>query len=203
MEKNNTFVGTSGAVFCLITTCVMSSSGIVVLISDLVPAGPTSSIEAFLAANFTNVTEVRHGNYANTTLTTTQDAINGTGAFAGNGAADLVIIGRSLGSADYASGLSDLYNTLSIPVVNFTAYTTRGVGNRLGWHSGAATTTTSVLGNESTVTAAGASIFGIDAGTYDLISPVSITDSTFNGLSAGTTGYGGGLKYSRPSVRMS
>lgn len=171
---------------------VMPSSAIVVLISDLVPADPTNSIEAFLAANFSNVTEVRHGDYSNTTLETTQDAIFGTGVFAGSGAADVVILGRSLGSGGYANGLSDLYNTLPVPVVSFTAYTARGLGNRLGWHTGSATSLTSVLGDESTVTMAGVTILGLAEGAYDLVSPVSELDSTFNGLSAGVLGYGGG-----------
>ena len=63
------------------------SSALVIMISDLVP-GSGGNIETFLSTNFTNVTEIRHANYANFAAAGTQDALNGTGAFAGGGAAD-------------------------------------------------------------------------------------------------------------------
>ena len=55
------------------------SSAIVVMISDLVPAGETN-IENFFETQFTNVTQIRHSNWANFAAATTQDALNGTGA---------------------------------------------------------------------------------------------------------------------------
>jgi len=167
-----------------------TSSALVVMLSDLAPVG--SPLEAFLNANFTNVTQIRHANYALFSGAAAQDALNGTGAFAGMGAADVVIIGRSLGSADYDNFDAAGYNGLSIPVVNLTSYTARQDGNRMGWHASGATGGTSVAGAETTVTAAGAGILGLAAGPHDLVSEVSLTDSTFNGLAAGTTAFGGG-----------
>jgi uncharacterized protein (TIGR03382 family) len=180
------------AVLSVLAAGTSTSSALVVLISDLVPAGPAGALEAFLSSNFTNVTEIRHANYANFAAAGTQDAILGTGAFTGNGAADVVIIGRSLGSADYDAFDAAGYNTLSIPVVNLTSYTARQDGNRMGWHASGATVGTSVAGVESVVTTAGAAILGLAAGSYDLLTEVSATDSLFNGLAAGTTAFGGG-----------
>ena len=76
------------------------SSALVIMLSDLVP-GSGGNIETFLSTNFTNVTEIRHSNWANFNAAGTQDALNGTGAFAGGGAADVVVIGRSLSSGHY------------------------------------------------------------------------------------------------------
>lgn len=162
------------------------SSALVVLLSDLVPADPAGNIESFFTNNFTNVTEVRHANYAN--FAGSADAINGTGAFAGQGAADIVVIGRSLSSGDYDAFDAAGYNGLTIPVISFTSYTTRQDGNRLGWHASGATTNKPIAGDETTVTADGMAILGVPAGTYDFL------DGTvnFNGLGAGTDAYGGG-----------
>ena len=157
----------------------MSSSGIVVLVSD---TEATSEIDDFLNANFANVTEIRNANYADFGAAGTQDALLGTGAFAGSGAADVVIIGRNLGSAAYSGGAADGYNALSIPVISFTSYVSRGgVGDRLGWHSGSASSNISTLGAETTLTASGQAFFGI-AGPVDWHESVG---DTFNGLGIG------------------
>lgn len=166
----------------------MSSSAVVVLLSDGVAPG-TGVLEGFLNSSFGNVTQIRHGNFALYSAATTQDALNGTGAYAGMGAADVVIIGRTLASADYDAFDSSGYNTLTIPVVALTSYTVRQDANRLGWHASAASTTQLVAGNETTVTAAGASVLGLPVGTYDLndLNP----GGDFNGLGVGTASYGG------------
>ena len=59
------------------------SSALVIMLSDLVPADSAGNIETFLSTNFTNVTEIRHSNWANFNAAGTQDALNGTGTFAG------------------------------------------------------------------------------------------------------------------------
>lgn len=156
------------------------SSAIVVMISDLTPAG--APIEDFFNDNFTNVTEIRHGNFANFSAPASQDALNGTGAFAGQGAADVFVIGRSLSSGGYDAGDADGYNGITIPFINMTSYTAREAGNRLGWHTGSATNGGSRNGAETTVTAAGASILGVAAGTHDFWSD----DPNFNGLGTST-----------------
>ncbi|MGC6463999.1 MAG: PEP-CTERM sorting domain-containing protein [Akkermansiaceae bacterium] len=173
------------AVTCLAASTA-PSSGIVVMISDLTPSG--APIEDFFNDNFSNITEIRHGNFANFSAAASQDALNGTGAFAGQGAADVFVIGRSLSSAGYANGDSDGYNGISIPFINFTAYTARDLGNRLGWHTSSANNASSRVGDETTVTAAGAAILGLAAGDFDFFTD----DPNFNGLSVGTTGFGGG-----------
>lgn len=176
----------------LLALSAAPSPAIVIVLSDLVPAGPGGSLESFLNSNFTNVTEIRHGNYANFAAAETQDALNGTGAFAGNGPADLVIIGRSLSSGDYDAGDSDGYNALTIPMVNFTSYTARTTGNRLGWHGSAASTDKVTTGVETTVTLAGSAILGLGEGTYDLVEVLDNSVGSFNGLAIGTVAFGGG-----------
>jgi len=176
----------------IVAASVLPSSGIVIVLSDLVndAAVPVQNIENYLNSNFSNVTEIRHGNYANFADGGTQDAINGTGAFAGSGAADVVIIGRSLSSGGYSGGAADGYNALAIPVVSLTSYTVRTAGNRMGWHSGSTTTNKVIAGDETTVTAAGASILGVAAGTHDLLVASAAAADTFNGLGLGTVGDG-------------
>ncbi|MDG2124083.1 MAG: hypothetical protein P8J87_10320, partial [Verrucomicrobiales bacterium] len=114
------------AVFSTLSFLAVSavpSSAVVVVLSDLVPAG--SPLEDFFSNNFTNVTEIRHANYANFSSAASQDALNGTGPHAGNGPADVFVIGRSLSSGDYDAGDADGWNGISIPFVNLTSYTAR------------------------------------------------------------------------------
>ena len=168
------------------------SSALVIMISDLVPADSAGNIETFFSTNFTNVTEIRHSNWANFNAAGTQDALNGTGAFAGGGATDVVIIGRSLSSGHYDNFDASGYNSLTIPVVSLTSYTVRQNGNRMGWHGSSTTTGQQIGGDESLVTAGGASILGLAAGSHDLLSAVAAAADNFNGLGAGTTALGGG-----------
>ena len=168
------------------------SSALVVMLSDLVPADSAGNIETFLSSNFTNVTEIRHSNWANFNAATTQDALNGTGAFAGGGAADVVVIGRSLSSGHYQNGAAAGYNSLTIPVVSLTSYAVRQNGNRMGWHGSSTTTGQQIGGDESLVTAAGATIFGLTAGSHDLLQAVAAAADNFNGLGTGSTAFGGG-----------
>ena len=168
----------------------VSSPALVVVISDLSSGSASSTIADFFTDNFINVTEIRHGNFANFSAAASQDALNGTGIYAGGGPADVFVIGRSLGSGEYDSGASDGYNALTIPFINFTSYTARQDGNRLGWHASGATGDKSVAGAETTVTAAGSTIFGVAPGTYDFYA--GNPSNTFNGLGAGTSAYGDG-----------
>lgn len=183
IKKNLTMLASLSA----LALSTASSSALVVMLSDLAPVG--SPLESWIQSNFTNVTEIRHGNWAN--FAASADARDGTGAFAGGGAADVVIIGRSLGSGDYASGNSDGYNGIAIPVVSLTSYTVRTLGNRMGWHNSSTTTATLIGGAESTVTAAGASILGVGAGLQDLLVAGDPAADSFNGLGA-TGDLGGG-----------
>ena len=96
----------------------------------LVSALDTSEIEAFLAANYSDANVTAAGDFSNFNAASTQSALDGV---------DLVIIGRSLSSSAYANGNADGYNGLEIPVLNFTSYTARNAGNRMGWHTGSAT----------------------------------------------------------------
>ncbi len=156
------------------------ASALVIMISDLSPAG--APIEAWFTDNFSNVTEVRHGDFANFSNAASQEALNGTGAYAGMGAADIFVIGRSLSSGGYGSGNADGYNSIAIPFINMTSYTARGAGNRLGWHDGSAGNTGSRNGEETTVTAIGGALLGVPAGTYDLWTD----DLNFNGVGTST-----------------
>ena len=164
----------------------------VLLISTNVAAtaAPTS---AFFTDNFSNITEVRIGNYANFGLAATQDAVNGTGAFAGMGVADFVVFNRLISSTDYQNNVSAGYNTINIPVVSLTSFVTRPDTGRLGWHTGgvlANGNTNNTAGNETTLTAAGAAIFGGTSGTtVDWFVRQSGT-ADFNAPGSGTVGEG-------------
>ena len=147
----------------------------------LVSALDTSEIEAFLAANYSDANVTAAGDFSNFNAASTQSALNGV---------DLVIIGRSLSSSAYANGNADGYNGLEIPVLNFTSYTARNAGNRMGWHTGSATNNKSVAGNETTITAAGSNLLGVPAGAYDLFD--TNVGGDFNGLGTGTASVGGG-----------
>jgi hypothetical protein len=135
-----------------------SSPAVVIVLSDGQAPGPSGVLESFFNSSFGNVTEIRHANYSLFDSAATRDALNGTGAFAGLGPADVVIIGRTLASADYDEFGAAGYNTLAIPVVSLTSYVVRQDANRLGWHASGATTDKSVVGSETTITAAGALI---------------------------------------------
>jgi hypothetical protein len=171
----------------LLLAGTMSSSAVIVVLSDGQPAG--SALEGFFNSSFNNVTEIRHANFSLFSSTATQDALNGTGAYAGFGAADVVIIGRSLASGDYDLDASNGFNGLSIPVVSLTSYVARQDGDRLGWHGSGASTDKLIAGSETTITSSGASILGFAAGTYDFITS---PDGSFNGLGGGTSAFGGG-----------
>jgi hypothetical protein len=176
----------------LLLAAKATSSGVVILLSDTVAPGPVGVLETFLNTSFNNVTEIRHANFALFSAQVTQDALLGTGAFNGLGPTDVVIIGRSLASADYDNFDAAGYNALSIPIVSLTSFVARQDANRLGWHASGATQDKSVVGAETTVTSLGASIMGVAPGTYDFALPPSGTDSLYNGLAAGTTAFGGG-----------
>ena len=157
------------------TTSFASAANILVSASD------TSEIEAFLAANYSDANVTAAGDFSNFNAASTQSALDGV---------DLVIIGRSLSSSAYANGNADGYNGLEIPVLNFTSYTARNAGNRMGWHTGSATNNKSVAGNETTITAAGSNLLGVPAGAYDLFA--NNVGGDFNGLGTGTASVGGG-----------
>ena len=156
-----------------------SSMGSASAVNILVSASDTSEIEAFFATNFTDANVVSAGNFSDFESAATQDALDGI---------DLVVIGRSLASSDYANGRADGFNGLSIPVINFTSYTARNLGDRMGWHAGSASGGQLVAGDETTITAAGALVLGIPEGDYDLFD--TNVGGTFNGLGTGTVGDG-------------
>lgn len=188
-NKTIRLISQAAAIFMATTS---ASSGVVILLSDTVAPGPGGVLETFFNTSFSNVTQIRHANFANFASQATQDALLGAGAYAGMGPADVVIIGRSLASADYDAFDAAGFNTLTIPVVSLTSYVVRQDGDRLGWHASGATTDKSVTGAETTVTIAGASIMGVAAGLYDFALPPSGTDSAFNGLGGGSSAFGGG-----------
>lgn len=144
-----------------------------------------TQLSDYFTSTFTNVTEVRVGDFANFSAAATQEALLGTGAFAGMGAADFVVIGRTLSSTAYGGGAAQGYNSLAIPVISFTSYTARADGDRLGWHTGSASNDKSTVGEETLITAAGEQLFG--AGTRNWHESAG---DTFNGT--GTPGDVGG-----------
>lgn len=171
-----------------VAATTLPASALVVVLSDTQPSG--SALENYINSNFSNVTEIRHADYSDFNATTTQDAINGTGAFAGSAAADVVIIGRLLSSGAYSGGNADGYNTLALPVVSLTSYVSRTNNGRLGWHSGStAASGAPTDGDESVVTAAGAALLGLSAGPIDIITDNPST-AGFNRSGTGSVGDG-------------
>jgi hypothetical protein len=142
---------------------------------------PGAELETWIQGAFANVTEIRHGDYSSFSASTSQDALAGTGAFAGGGPAEVVIIGRSLSSAAYSGGNADGYNALTIPVVSLTSYVSRDAGNRLGWHTGSASNGPATAGAETTVTPVGTLVTGAFPGAYDFFNSA---DGSFNGAAS-------------------
>lgn len=171
-------VSTTLAASAIFVASAVSCQAVNVVISGY----KTSEIEKFLATYYTDANVTAAGNFGNFGSAATAAAL------AAGGGADLVIIGRTLNSADYDNGDADGYNTLDIPLISFTSYVSRSVGDRLGWHTGTANHSHSVLGTETFVTAAGSRFFGMPAGAYDYYE--SNPEGTFNGLGTGSVGGG-------------
>jgi hypothetical protein len=127
----------------------------------------------FLTANFEDVT-VTHGDFSNPA-----NIPAGT---------DILMISRRVTSGAYDNAAnSATFNALTIPVVSFTSFVTRTAGNRWKWESGG-TIGGIVSGDETTITAAGAPLFGA-------ASPVDwwttgTSGNNFNALGTGTVGTG-------------
>jgi len=161
------------------------TDALVIMISDLSPDG--SPIEEFFNNNFSNVAEIRHGNFSNAAATGTLDALNGTGEFEESGPANVLVIGRSLSSGDYQGGASSPFNALPIPIVNFSSFTARDTDSRLGWHADSVSTDQPRAGAETTVTVEGAGLLGVVSGDYDFFTDVG----NFRALGLGTDVGGG------------
>lgn len=153
---------------------VASSQGVIVAF-DSGPdwaggAAGNGASTAFISNNFQSVT-MTVGDYGDTANAGVQAII---------GAADVLVLGRTTFSSNYDATDMAYYSGLNIPVVFLTSYVTRS--SRMGYegdlNAGAA-----VDGDETTVTAAGASVFGVAEGTYDWLT---------TGLDTGGTGDVGG-----------
>ncbi len=157
-----------------LTLCTASSAKAIVVVVSAT-AGNTAVIAAYVTANFSNVTEVRQGNFAVFSAAATTTALTG---------ADLVIIGRTLASAEYDVGDAAGYNSLALPVVSLTSYVSRPDATRLGWHSGGVNATLSAAGTETTITTDGTPVFGSS-------SPADwFPQAVFNAAGTGTVGGG-------------
>jgi hypothetical protein len=125
---------------------VSPSQAVVVSISGVDPVADQQVID-FISTNFSNVSSVTYGNYA--------DPANipaGT---------ELLIIGRRVFSGEYGNAAnSSAFLGLSIPIVALTSYVTRPDGDRWAWHDGGVANGGLIAGDETTVTAAGAGVFG-------------------------------------------
>ena len=163
------------AASAILAVASVSSHAIVVSISGVGPANNDQVIIDFLNANFSNITTINYGNYSNPASIPA-----GT---------DLFMVGRRVFSGEYDNAVnSAAFNALTIPVVAFTSYVTRPDGARWGWHTGGAVGS-SLVGDETTVTAEGAAVFGPE-GTYDWWGPLSGGGTNFNAVGGGTIGGG-------------
>lgn len=153
-----------------------SSQGAVnVLVSATgwISATDNQQIVDFFNQNFKDVT-VTYGDYGDTSNAGVQAAL---------ASADVLVIARRISSADYNLTDDAYYNAnLTIPVVALTSYVTRS--SNMGWESGVVGTG-ALDGNETTVTATGASVFGA-AGSFDWWSGTG----AFSAPGTGTVGNG-------------
>lgn len=145
----------------VVVMCVAMSQGVTILLdhgADFAggAAGNQATID-FFTDHFPDATVIA-GNYDNTADASVQAAI---------AAADVLVLCRTTSSGGYDAADGIYYSGLSIPVVFLTSYVTRN--SRIvfegGLNAGASTD-----GAETTVTAAGALVFGysgIAAGSYD------------------------------------
>ena len=146
-----------------------------VIVSGTSDIGDQALID-FLHNNFQGPIKVTYGDYSN--FAAHSNAIAN---------ADIFMTGRNITSSAYDNAENSAgFNALPIPVVAFSSYIARNAGARWGWHSGDVVETTSVAGTETTVTEAGAGIFGVATGTYDWYDGTDV----LNAAGAGTTGSG-------------
>ncbi|MBC8095056.1 MAG: PEP-CTERM sorting domain-containing protein [Akkermansiaceae bacterium] len=140
----------------LVIGTVLPGQSATVLVSGTSQANDQPFID-FLNNNFQNVT-VTYGNFSDYPANAATIAT-----------ADVFFVGRSLSSGQYANAVNSAsFNALTIPVVSMTSFVSRPDAGRWGWHSGGiAAAGLSVAGTETTVTAAGAGIFGVSAGAVD------------------------------------
>lgn len=168
------------ATFAAIAISSMATSqAVVVSISSADFPVADFNLVNFINSNFSNVTSINQGYY-----TTAASVPVGT---------DVLIIGRRIFSNDFANAANSLaFNQLTIPIVAVTSYVIRPDADRWGWESGgiANMPAGTIDGNETTVTAAGAAVFGA-AGTYDWYTTSGTKVSTdFNAAGTGTVGGG-------------
>ncbi len=136
-------------------------------------AGHDQPLIDFVNNNFTNITSFQYGNFSDPATIPL-----GT---------DVFMVGRHLNSGEYNNATnSATFNALTIPVVSFTSFVSRTNGDRWSWHSGNTINASDASGNETTVTAAGASILGFSAGAHDFHSTFASNEA----LGEGTVGTG-------------
>jgi hypothetical protein len=153
------------AASAIVAVATLSSGHAVnIAISGVHTEGFNQPIATFFTTNFADVT-VTLGDYSNPA-----NIPAGT---------DILVIGRRLFSGAYGDATnSATFNGLTIPVIVMTSYVARPDGNRWGLHAGGAVGGGPVTGNETTVTAAGAAIFGVPAGAADWWSGSANFDAT-------------------------
>jgi uncharacterized repeat protein (TIGR03803 family) len=126
----------------------------------------------FFNNHFQNPTVIS-GDYSDTANAGVQAAI---------ASADVLVLTRTTSSAAYDTNDATFYSSLTIPVVDLTSYSARS--NRLFWEGGDVSAQ-AIDGNEVTVTAAGAGVFG-SAGSFDWYGGTG----TFDAAGSGTVGGG-------------
>jgi hypothetical protein len=127
----------------------------------------------FYRSAFPNAT-VTYGNYGDTSNATVQATLLG---------ADLLVIARTNYSSDYTTDDDTWWNNnLTIPIIVHSSYFTRAA--RMNWE-GDGEQAPGIDGNETTVTAEGAKIFGAE-GTFDWWSGTG----AFDRVGSGTVGTG-------------
>ncbi|MBN2163350.1 MAG: hypothetical protein JXR25_08355 [Pontiellaceae bacterium] len=166
-----------GIALVLVSACASSRGATTVVVDHGASwaggvSGNQSTVD-FFNNSFSNVT-VLAGDYSDTS-----DA----GVRAVLASADVLVLCRTTYSGGYDTTDETYYNSsLTIPVICLTSYLSRDT--KLGWESGDVASSV-VDGNETTVTAAGASVFGV-SGTVDWWSGTG----EFNAAGSGAAGEG-------------
>lgn len=157
-----------------------TASAVSIAISTNGTAVDNQGLVDFLNDSFTNITSINVGNYADPTTLPL-----GT---------EVAIVPRGASSGSYNNAVnSAAWDALPISVVSLNAYVTRINDDRWHWFAGGQGLGSSDAGDETTVTAAGASVLGLPAGTADFYIDGHRSaegDPSINALGNGSLGTG-------------
>lgn len=145
------------------------------IVTDEADPTTTEAFYTFLNSTYAGST-FSTGQFTDHTATATTNAI---------AAADIIIVTRNTNSGNYATSDAEVTfwnETVSKPIILATDFIARNSPVRWGWGS----STVGVNGGDTLVTAAGASFFGVSAGSNNFFTEGQITLNSANTFGEGT-----------------